>query len=175
LSAVRLLILSLLAVSSAFGQDTLDYDRPSLKGIGRIFVAVDIDKDIQGAGLDSGGVKADVKLKLRRAGIPLLETNADLEKAPGGPYLLVTVDSIRSEATRSFYASIGLNQNIVLARDPSIKKAGEFSGRALTAETWRTNPVMWIGLGNPTEVARQAIKDLTDKFINAYLAENPKK
>jgi hypothetical protein len=63
------------------------------------------------------------------------------------------------------YVEVSLNQRVLLAREQSI---------SVTAPTWSTSYIVTIGMNNLLEV-RDDIKELVDKFLNAYLSVNPKK
>jgi hypothetical protein len=107
-----------------------------LKGLNAVYIFVGLSKDSEAAGLSADDIKTDAALKLRRAGIRLTETENELTKTPGRPYLLISVEGSRIEGVYPYWASVGLDQRVLLARDVSIKPTSKFSGTTFTAETW---------------------------------------
>lgn len=155
------LLLSLAPISKA-----LDDGSESLRGLSGVSVTVEaLSPATEEAGLTKADVLTDVELKLRLAGIPVLNEKQWIE-APGAPYLYLAVTvSNRSNGLWAFSISVELMQRVVLERRPE-------SG--LFASTWSTDYVGSVGSTNIRSV-RENIKDQIDKFINAYLAVNPKK
>jgi hypothetical protein len=148
----------------AFGQDDKD-TRPTLRGIQGIFVQVEpLDPQIQKDGLTMDQIQADTELKLKSAGINVL-TEEEFLKLRGHPYLDVSVNisALKTQITRYlFYIRIELNQEVVLVRAPDKK---------VSTVTWSTGG--W-GIDFSLDNIRQTVKTQVDKFINVYLAENPK-
>ena len=169
-----LTIITALLVTTARGQDNPGLERQSLKGLNAVYIFVGLSKDFEDAGLSADGIKTNAKSKLRRAGIRVIETENELTKTPGRPYLLISVEGSRVEAVYPYWASVGLNQRILLARDVSIKPTGRFSGTMFTAETWSVG-IVGVRSPNQVQVIRGEIENLVDKFVDAYLAVNPKK
>jgi len=170
---VRGLLLGLLVAITVSAQDDPDVARPTLRGIKGVRVGAGVAKDIEEAGLRTDVIKTDTELKLRLAGIRVLETAAEFASAPGSPWLFVAVEGVSQKGVYGFSLSVSLSQNVVLERDPSLKPVGEFRGAKFSAKTWDTT-VVGLQVGNPSDNIRSTVKDLVDKFINAYLAANQK-
>jgi len=68
---------------------------------------------------------------------------------------------------------IGIADEIVTSRDPSLRATGKYRGISFTAITWNTTTI-GVELGNPSDTIRSMVKDLVDEFINAYLAAKQK-
>jgi len=169
-----LTIITALLVTTARGQDNPDLERRSLKGLNAVYIFVGLSKDFEAAGLSADDIKTDAKSKLCRAGIRVIETENELTKTPGRPYLLISVEGSRVEAVYPYWANVGLNQRILLARDASIKPADRFRGTTFTAETWSVGIVGVRNL-NQVHLVRGEIESLVDKFVDAYLSVNLKK
>ena len=168
-------IIAVLLVATAGGQDNPGLERQTLKGLNAVYIFIGLSKDFEDAGLSADDIKTDAKSKIRRAGIRVIETENELTKTPGHPYLLIAVEGSHVEAVYPYWASVGLNQRILLARDVSIKPTGRFSGgTTFTAETWS---VGIVGVRNLNQIhqIRGEIESLVDKFVEAYLSVNPKK
>jgi hypothetical protein len=123
--------------------------------------------EVEENGLTKTAIQTDVELKLRQAGIPVLDA-----KDPKLPKLEVAALEINVNIVTSsdgiwvFTVSVALGQNVRLVRDPSI--IGVF------ANTWDVVETGRVGKPNVREL-RDLIKDGVDTFINAYLSVNPKK
>ncbi len=169
-----LTIIAALLVTTARGQDNPDLERRSLKGLNAVYIFVGLSKDFEAAGLSADDIKTDAKSKLCRAGIRVIETENELTKTPGRPYLLISVEGSRVEAVYPYWANVGLNQRILLARDASIKPAGRFRGTTFTAETWSVGIVGVRNL-NQVHLVGGEIESLVDKFVDAYLSVNLRK
>jgi hypothetical protein len=114
-------------------------------------------------GLNKPKIKTDVELRLRKAGIRVLTEKEQFEM-PGGPALYVNINSYfpPNIAIVAFSIDIELMEWVTLA-----------SGFKALGAIWRTRPV---GIGRKDEMKeiRGFIGDAVDRFINDYLAANPK-
>jgi len=109
--------------------------------------------------------QTDIELKLRRAGIKVLSREEQLA-AKWTPCLYINVNTLKWKdgGIIGFSIAVSLNERVFLERDPNI---------LTIAETWSVNNVRGAGSDNRKGV-RESVKDLVDKFINDYLAANPK-
>jgi len=141
-----------------------ELDRATLTGLHGVGVIVErLDAEVERAGLTRGMLQTDAELKLRLAGIQVL-TDQELDKEPGHPLLLLTPNILlRSGA---FGCSVELLQNVQLIRAPSV---------GTLAPTWSTSGVGVAPARRVLEDVRNTFKGLVDRFVNAYLAANPKK
>jgi hypothetical protein len=138
--------------------DTPD-ERASLKGLGAVAVMVGIlGPNWEGNGLTVSQLQTDVELRLRQGGIRVTH------EARG--YLTVNVTIAKGEAgTYAVNILLRLNQMVRLERNlQNIPNLGT---------TWQTDDLFLIGAGRLRDV-RSKVADLVDKFINAYLEQNPK-
>jgi hypothetical protein len=166
-----ILFLGLLVAVAVPAQDSPDLDRRSLKGIKGVLVYAGVAKSIEETGLLTSIVKTDTELKLRQAGIRVLETDAEFRSTPGSPMLVVAVEGVSHEGVFGFSLSVSLSQSVVLQRDPSLRPVGEFRHSPFIAETWSTTTV-GVHVGNPSDYIRSSVNDLVDQFVNAYLSAN---
>ena len=157
-----------LLCSTAVAGDN-EFTRPSLKGIQGVHVVVEnLDPTEEEAGLTVADLQTDVELKLRLAGIPVL-SKQEMVAVPGMPDLYVTVN-VNSSTTRDLWPyaiEIQFQQNVTLVRNPQTLILG--------ATTWSTGAATGSVLKQNVRRLREELKDLVDKFVNAYLAVNPKK
>ncbi len=156
------LLLVLLTGSNAAAD--IEYERETLRGLRGIRVVVErLPPEAERDGLTRSTIQTDVELKLRQAGIPLL-SRAD--RPPGSPYLYVNVNTYQSRVgLYAFSVQAGLVQFVILERNRNITSQ---------ATTWEaTGSVGAVGSEKLSEV-RNAVRDMVDEFINAYLAVNPK-
>jgi hypothetical protein len=139
-------------------------ERESLKGLRGVAVVVLAAPEAEQGGLSQATLQTDVELKLRQAGIRVL-TSTERPSAPGAPILVVTLGTTRSPAGFYAYAvTVGLAQHVYLARDPTM---------GAWATTWTTGGVGYTGQAH-VDTIRNTVRDYVDRFLNAYLAVNPK-
>ena len=169
IAALSLLFVAVVAPCVGQGDD--DDSRQTLAGLTGVYVVVsEIEDDAQRVGLSQTQLRTDVELKLRQAGIKVL-SREEVANAPGFPFLHVNVSTLQlTKAATGLYAfntNIALLQFIQLPRDPSIVGLGR---------TWNaTGSYGTVGSSKLGEELRKTVRDLTDQFINAYLAANPKR
>jgi len=145
----------------------LTYDQWALIWLKGVMVWVkNIDPKIVPLGLTQEQVKTDVELRLRKAGIRVL-TEKECRATMGHPYLSVSISisEIKISNDRVGYAyGIGVNlyETVMLAR-----------GFEAIGSIWSVSSIGAFGKdANPIP---GSINDIVDKFINDYLAANPKK
>ncbi len=159
-------LLSFLTASPAgfaIGDDR--YSRPSLKGLKKLSVVVQIEKtvseDFRKVGLTEDRIRAGVELKLREARIDVVYIN---ELSPDTPILHVEVDGSRkNNQTFSFLIEVEIWQKSFLKRDPK----GE-----VIAGTWSTGV---FGSGSASNIANdmmRLINGIMDTFVKAYSSVN---
>ena len=139
-----------------------EFGRLSLRGLKGVVVLVSpLPVEVEQNGLMASAIQTDVELRLRQAGIPILNSTRR------SPALIVGVDILTySDGTWPFLIGVAVSQSVILSRDPSILLP--------SVETWNENIYGSLGRKNVRSL-RDHIKDSVDKFINAYLAANPKK
>jgi hypothetical protein len=139
-----------------------------LRGLGAIGVLVeDVPSDLQQDGLTVDDLQTDVELRLRQAGIRVLTvTMRERLKIPVSPFLSVWIVSKKvSSGHYAFSISVSLMQQVHLSRNPSIE---------MSAMTWHAASVGYVSNPGIRRNLRQYVSDTVDRFINAYLAVNPK-
>ncbi|NWG03764.1 MAG: hypothetical protein HXY44_13005 [Syntrophaceae bacterium] len=139
--------------------------RLTLRGLQGVSLFVEpLDPQIEMSGLTKVQIQTDTELRLKSAGIPVL-VGGEFLKASGHPFLYVDVNIsiLKTQITRYlFYIRVELNQEVNLVRTPMTK---------VIAVTWSTGG--W-GIDFSSDNIRQMVKTQVDKFVNAYLTENPK-
>ena len=153
------------ATSAVFGIGDDKYSRPSLKGLKKLSVVIQIEKpvseDFKKVGLTEDRIRAGVELKLREAKIDVVyvqELTSDI------PILHVEVDGSRkNNKTFSFLIEVELWQKTFLKRDPKVE---------VISGTWSTGV---FGSGSASNIANDMmglINGMMDTFIKAYLSVN---
>jgi len=157
--ACLVLLLSLATITRAGDSEA---DRRTLRGLkGMEVFIVSMPPEAEQNGLTKSAIQTDVEFKLRQAAITILDPK------PGQPWLSVEVEmGIRTESPWTYSISVELHQSVTLTRDPSISFPD--------AATWSAGAFGSVGRAKVGSL-RDDIKDMIDKFINAYLAANPKK
>lgn len=160
-----LLLLSTAIPSRLSGQDD-QFSRKTLVGLKGVYVLVEqIGDQAQRDGLSRDQVQTDVELRLRQAGVRVL-SQEDALTTLGGAYLYIVVHAFKNPGgLYAFNVTVELKQRVTLARDSTI---------TAVAATWSPEPI--LGTVGPEHLGtvRDAIRDLADQFVNAYLAANPK-
>ncbi len=147
----------------AIGDDP--YSRPSLKGLRKLSVVVQIEKavseDFRKVGLTEDRIRAGVELKLREAKIEVVYVK---ELSSDTPILHVEVDGSRkNNQTFSFLIEVEIWQKSFLKRDPKVE---------VIAGTWSTGV---FGSGPASKIATDMmglINGIMDTFIKAHSSVN---
>jgi len=152
------------------GSAQTEMDRKSLRGLKGIAVVVEaLQPEAERDGLTKSQIQTDSELKLRQAGIRVLPTEESF-KVPGSPYLYMNINTTKNDvlygafSTYVFSLQVALKQDVTLTRDSDLKGS---------ATTWETHALGTVGANNLQDT-RRVLGDLLDRFINDYLAENPK-
>ena len=106
---------------------------------------------------NSDAIQTDVELRLREAGMRVLATDQRGTRREG-PMLAVSV----TEFATATHVIVELHENVFLERNPAMK---------VFATTWRCEGV------HPSpdvQKVRYFIKDAVDRFLNSWLAMNPR-
>lgn len=155
------------AVSPLLGQGDDESTRMTLAGVHgvRVVVRVSDSTEVRKDGLTQQ-LQTDVEIKLRQTGITVLSE----QEAQSGPWFQVTISTLKvspTNATTSIYAvsmTAELQQWVTLTRNPSV---------SVWVSTWSAEGK--FGTTTHLSSVRDVIRDMTDQFINAYLAANPKR
>ena len=133
--------------------------RSSLRGIRTLEVIVECAATDATGELPASTLQTEVELRLRLAG---LEVNAGRDS-----HLHICIQPLRIEALDCSVYSVKaeLNQAASLARDSKI---------FLPTRTWYTEFIGFVETRNLNEAIRDAVSDLMDQFVNAYLSVNPR-
>jgi hypothetical protein len=171
--AVLFLTLAAVAIS---GQDR---ERTSLKGLRGIGVWVEltpgVKDELNKIGISLYVINEQVTLRLRKAGIRVLENDTDKQSntwSQGWPHLVVELNyDNRKEANLAWLTvSVHVEQWVLLTRTLTRN-----SDQSFLATTWKS-PVSMLSASDSEvfQATKDLIGDAVDSFINAYLAENPK-
>ena len=129
-------------------------------------LSLELNLEVERAGLTEKQLQTDVELQLRQMGIPIL-TITEAEKASGYPSLVALVNALRSSLPNlyAFTVSVDVLQNVSLEREPAWR---------FRASTWETRSLGLIGHSKLPSELRQSGRDQVAEFINAYLSGNPR-
>ena len=145
--------------------DTAIYTTKTLAGVKEVKVDVsDIDTNAQQDGLATYTIKTATELRLRQAGIPIVDSLTGATQKPG---VILDVEistlNLTSEGRYVYTLNLETFETTTLSRDVPV--------RSLTT-TWNTGTFGIIGKEKLKNI-RDTINDLVDKFANDYLAQNP--
>jgi hypothetical protein len=159
-SAISILSAIILFQSIALGDDTVE-TREALRGLKSIYVGVSLGGGIRRAGLSESMLQSEVEQKLTSAGIDVI-SKSERDDVIGTPWLSLTVEGNNKEGSILYTVELSLRQDAYLVRN----------FLTVGVVTWSVGR---FGLTYKTETIRSSVKELTDKFINAYFWVNPKK
>jgi hypothetical protein len=138
-------------------------NKKALVGLKGVYVIVEnMDPQAENLGLRADQIETDVELRLRKAGVRVL-TKEEIFKTTGMPSLCVNVLALVARGLVTYSVEVELSEIVTLDRG------------------FRTHGVIWSdgGTGNvdirSIGKIRESVGDKVDKFINDYLAANPKK
>lgn len=155
--------ITLLTAAGAFAQKVSQED--SLRGLSGVSVLVaEVNSDAERDGLMRGQLQTDIELRLRKAGIRVL-ANTDPD-TPLLPQLYLKVRAVkRSEFNLyAFSINVQVNDFVDLRRKPT---------RPAVVTIWEADTAGSVG-SDKLRTVRETVGDLVDRFINDYLAQNPK-
>jgi hypothetical protein len=140
--------------------------RDVLAGLQGVRVLVEhLNPKVEEYGLEAQQLQNDVELRLRQNGIKVLSEQEYLSTLNPCLYVCVIVD-IRPESSLVVSGiTLELREAVLLIRDQT---------KLCMGGTWWTASTGSVGLNN-IKTIREGVKDNVDKFINDYLAVNPKK
>jgi hypothetical protein len=153
-----MVLLALPGVSHA-----LTLDQRALVGLEGVQVVVEgPGLEAERLGLSKNQIKTEVEQRLRQAGVRVL-TNQEEVETPGRPQLDVKIGaSISKMGIIAYSINVDLFEIVTL-----------FTGETAFATVWEKGEAGSVGLNNINQI-QSRITILVDKFINDYLAANPK-
>ena len=137
----------------------------ALVGLKGVSVLVDdMNPEAERLGLTKAQIQTDVESRLRKAGIRVL-TEKESAEMPGMHYLIVRVNTyIRSgSAFCSFSIRVLVRETVTIE-----------TGFSTVGTIWNTEGIGSVETDNIRKI-RDSVDGMVDRFINDYLAANPKK
>ena len=133
--------------------------RSSLRGIKAVEVIVECAATDATGELRTSTLQTEVELRLRLAGLEV--------KAGRDSHLRICVQSLQLQTTDHciYLVKVELNQAASLTRDSTI---------FLPMRTWHTELIGVVETKKLNQAIQDAVGDLMDQFVNAYLSVNPK-
>jgi hypothetical protein len=144
-----------------------EFENATLHGLTSFHVAVEdfYADDIQ-AGLNQQDIKTAAELRCRMAGVLI-------NSAPSEPYLYINIVPLevyyvghRPSGIYAVAIRVELRQRAFLSRDPAI---------SAYAGTWSRVSVITAPRERLVSYCHESLNNLVDEFLNAYLAQNPKR
>ena len=146
---------------STMAAQNSEESRRTLRGITGFYVTVrQLDPAVEKEGLTANQIRSDVELRLGSAGIKVL-AREEVSQVPGKPLLSVDLAVGSKQGLYPYALDIGVHQMARLQRDPTV---------TVHATTWSGGTAGIAGLSG----IREAVRDLLDEFINAWLSANAK-
>ena len=174
--------LALAAHAQTPSKAQLDADQAAtLKGIQEIAVVVDVNKVFLSNGLTAEQLQTDIELRLRKAGIAVVDATTVMREAMSRPTyddetkrlikrvmdlavlnISVSGGTTTSQSSLFFVVLIELRQAVTIDRNQKKDRC----------TTWENNAIGTLGVGRVLSL-KDDVGDLTDRFLNAYLSVNP--
>jgi hypothetical protein len=144
----------------------------SITGLQGIAVMVlPINADAERDGLKREQIQTDVELRLRKAGI---KSPTDREFAKRDfPYLSVNINPVKGKNSEvySYDIKVELYKQVIQNPQDEIDSAMQ----TMSVKIWSSELTGSAPGGDLKNNVQKRIDDLIDKFVNVYLAANPKK
>lgn len=154
----------LLAISSSvtYAQSP---ERRALRGVLGLRVVVEqLPSDALNAGLTRELLQTDVELRLRKAGVRIVDYDA-------APFLYVKIGAMKDD-TRPVYATAVIVEFLRVASFNGVTKDLKRIEFDSAATVWTDAVLGLVGSNRIRESVRQQVADSTDKFANDFLAAN---
>ena len=150
------------SIGFAIGDD--QYSRPSLRGLKKLLVVVQIEnplsEDFKKVGLTEDRIRTAVELKLQEAKIDVVYTDLSSDI----PILHVEIEGSNKDGkTFSFLIEVELWQKTFLKRDPKAE---------VIAGTWSTGVFGLVSAQNIANDIIGLINSMMDTFVKAYSLVN---
>lgn len=161
--AASLVCVLCLSLTLVFAMDAPD-NRASAAGLRQVgLIVIGPGADAERDGLIAKQLYVDVELRLLKAGVKVVP-DADLQKLPGRPILVLTINTMKRKALGSYVydTSLELRQSVSLIRDPN---------STCVAATWSAQGA--LGITSTSKLApqiRKSVADMSDQFLTAALA-----
>ena len=139
----------------------------SLTGLKYFIVQVSFDKDLETEGYNSETIKTDTELELRLADLNVINYEQyDYDKINKTASLVIEVRAMVEEIGYIFHISVGVMEAVTVPR----LNRDDYAAMTWGKSTLGITPSGYKGW----RFIRDNVKDLVDKFLNAYLKDNPK-
>jgi hypothetical protein len=146
------------------------FKRLSLRGLKEVDIEVEaLNPEAEKDGLVREDLLSDIESELGQAGITVTTGEAPAT-VMRRPYLYVNITLIKTKrlfflpSSYSIYLGVSLYQNVLLERKPSQK---------IVAITWQEGSIGGCKAKVLKSHVREKLRELVDKFISDYSAENP--
>lgn len=140
-------------------------ERATLRGLAGVKLVVEIDAEFERV-LTVAAVRREAEGFFRQRGIALL-ADSQWSAAPGRPVLKLEVDAEPGpEGTLAYSVTLELEQDVRLARDPSM---------AISAPTWSATEKLGVIRRQDAGPVRDAVRELLESFARAYTEMNGKR
>ncbi len=159
--AVLILLLAGAAVPARAGDSPLE--RSTLKGIRTVGVFVDpVCPDLERNGLTPEAIQSEIEQRLRQAGISVVPSS----QAQG--FLAVDLNALEERAVPTYAVTVGIAfvQPVLISQSPGVHPV---------LPTWSTSATHLIEPERLPAVVPQVLRGDLDRFISAFVMENPKR
>ena len=132
-----------------------------LRGVSVSVQAIGDDKDAAADGLSASALEGYIQMRLREAGIPVLQRSRETPNLSLGLVIL----KLNSGDAYAVSVSFGLQERAALVRDPQ---------HTPLAVTWNRMELLIRRSASMKNLRDDVLRYAVDRFVNDYLAANPK-
>jgi hypothetical protein len=158
-----------------YGQSNDPIERESLKGLTGVWVFVNVTEEspsLERDGLTKSQIQTDVEIRLRKAGVKVL-TLEELKQLRRRPALVIHVLASKNEALSKVLGENIYAFTIQVDVKHTARLLDSTNNEILLVTTWSDTAVGMTTKRNIRTI-REGVGDYVDKFINDYLAANPR-
>ena len=146
--------------------DTVVYTKTPLEGIKEVAVVLEsLNEDAKKDGLDGDAIKTDAEVKLREAGISVVDKTSEDPSKPGALlYIIISTNLVSDDMLYRYSVELNVSEYATLTRAVPVKTI---------VTTWNCGSYGTVGKLKISTL-RETVSDDVARFINDYLRQNPK-
>lgn len=157
-------IVLLVPVVRGYGNDAVNPERKSLRGLAGVYVLVEkLDPDDEALGISEEQFRTKAELELRKAGIRVL-TREEYIKNDRSPYIYINMSLLQPGGELGLVVvslQVSLEQTVTLG-----------NGDSVAASTWNKAVFGSMGKEDVQSIRSETLPRLIEEFANDFLAAN---
>lgn len=158
-----------------YGQSNDPLERESLRGLSGIHVYINISEgspNLDRDGLTKSQIQTDIEIRLRKAGIKVLSLE-ELKQLPRRPTLVIQILASKNDALSKALEENIYSFSIQVDCKQTATLFDSTNNKVYLVTTWSYSGV-GMAPKRHLRTIREGVGDYVDRFINDFLAANPK-